>query len=455
MPNIQKNTEHTVKIFAATPQGEGVCRLSDGLTVFVRGALPGETCRVSIMKVTRRCGWARLVQVITPSPARITPDCPVFPRCGGCTLRHCSYAEELRQKQQRVDDAFAHIAGLPLRTACIHAAPQRDGYRNKVQFPIGGSLEEGVKLGFYRRRSHDVIDVSACRLQPESANTAGRVVKAWMERYGVAPYQESDCSGLVRHLFCRTNSAGQVLVCLVVNAMALPHEAELVQALREALPSLTGVVLNCNDRDTNVILGMDYRTLWGEDHLDDTLCGLTFRLSVPSFFQVNRLQAEVLYSRAVDFAGLTGKETVVDLYCGTGTISLVMARHAARVIGAEIVPQAIEDAKENARRNGCDHAEFLCADARDAAAELAQRGLKPDVVCVDPPRKGLAGSVIEDIVSMEPKRVVYVSCDPATLARDLKIFDGFGYQALRAEAVDLFPGTGHCESVVALTRVGL
>lgn len=452
MAHPLKNTLHTVTITAATPQGEGVCRLPDGLSVFVRGALAGERCIISMMKVTKRCGWARLVEVLEPSAARVEPDCPYYPKCGGCTLRHCTYEEELRLKRQRVDDAFARIGALPLRIETIHPAPHRCGYRNKVQFPVGGSLEMGVRLGYYRQHSHDVLDVAECRLQPECCGIAGRTVKAWMERYAIHPYDERSRTGLVRHLFCRVNGDGEVLVCLVINGAALPHRKELVNALRNALPTLAGVMLNCNDRDTNVILGQAYTTLWGQDHLYDTLCGITFRLSVPSFFQVNREQAEVLYRRAVDFAALTGSETVVDLYCGAGTISLVMARHAGRVIGAEIVPEAVADAWDNASRNGFHNAEFICADAKDAAAELARRGLRPDVVCVDPPRKGLAQSVITDIASMGPKRVVYVSCDPGTLARDLSLFGMEGYCASRVEAVDLFPGTGHVETVVCLSN---
>ncbi len=452
MANSLKNTIHTVTITAATAQGDGVCHLPDGLTVFVRGGLEGEVCRVSMMKVTRRCGWARLVEVISPSPARIVPDCPAFPKCGGCVLRHCTYEEELRLKRQRVDDALERIGGLTLKTSCIHPAPQRNRYRNKVQFPVGGTLEDGVRVGFYRARSHDVVDVPDCLLQSEDCNRAGRALKGWMERYGVQPYDEQRGTGLVRHLFCRSNQAGEVLLCVVANAAALPQESELVETLREAVPALVGIVINENTRDTNVILGEGFRTLWGQDFLYDTLCGLSFRLSVPSFFQVNRAQAEVLYQRAVAFAALTGRETVVDLYCGTGTISLVMAQQAGRVIGAEIVPEAIEDARENARRNGFDNAEFLCADAKDAAAQLARRGLRPDVVSIDPPRKGLAVEVIDSICEMSPERVVYVSCDPGTLARDLKLFGERGYDAVRAEAVDLFPGTGHVETVVLLTH---
>ena len=337
----------------------------------------------------------------------------------------------------------------------IHGAPAVNGYRNKVQFPVGGSLEEGVKVGFYRQRSHDVIPVEHCLLQPESCNRAGQIVREWMVRYQVAPYNEQLHTGLVRHVFCRENSKGDLLVCLIANGKKLPRERELVEALKKELPGLTSVVLSVNTEKTNVILGKRYRTLWGQDYLLDTLCSLTFRLSVPSFFQVNREQAQLLYERAVEFASLTGKETVLDLYCGTGTISQCMAKKAGRVLGAEIVPEAIEDAKANALRNGLDNTEFFCADAGEAAELLALRGLRPDVVSVDPPRKGLSLPVIEAICQMAPSRVVYVSCNPATLARDLKLLAERGYEPVRAEAVDMFPRTGHVETVCLLIGKGL
>ena len=452
MAHPMKNKEYLVTITGCTSQGEGVAHLEDGLTVFVRGALTGERCRLSIMKVAKRCAWARLVEVVTSSPARITPDCPHYPKCGGCQSRHMTYQEELQLKAERVNDAFHHIGGLSLMVDKIHGAPDIIGYRNKVQFPVGGSLEEGVKVGFYRQRSHDVIDVPTCLLQPESCNRAGRLVKEWMLEHSVPPYDEVNHKDLIRHVFCRENSAGELLVCILANGKKLPKEQALVEKLLANLPGLVGVVLGVNTEKTNVILGDSYRTLWGQDFLLDTLCGLTFRLSVPSFFQVNRKQAEVLYERALDFAELTGTETVLDLYCGTGTISQVMARKAGKVLGAEIVPEAIEDAKENARRNGLTNTEFFCADAGEAAQMLAARGLKPDVISVDPPRKGLSLPVIEAICEMSPERVVYVSCDPATLARDLKLLEERGYTVQKAEAVDMFPRTGHVETVVLLSK---
>ncbi|HIS53009.1 MAG TPA: 23S rRNA (uracil(1939)-C(5))-methyltransferase RlmD [Candidatus Onthomonas avicola] len=448
----RKNSEHTMVITGYSTTGEGVGHLESGLTVFVRGALRGERCRISILKASKRCAWGRLLAVEEPSPARVTPDCPYYPKCGGCQLRHMSYEEELSLKLGRVNDALQRIGGLPLRAEVIHPAPERTGYRNKVQFPVGPASDGGVRLGFYRRRSHEIVPVERCLLQPEASNQAGQIVRRWMDERQIVPYDETSHTGLVRHLFCRTNAAGELLVCLVVNAGALPEEGELVRRLRAGLPKLAGVVLSKNRERTNVVLGRSFRTLWGRDWLEDTLCGLTFRLSVPSFFQVNRRQAEVLYRRALDFAGLTGRETVLDLYCGTGTISLVMAQRARQVIGAEIVPEAIEDAKANARRNGLENARFLCADAGQAAEMLAGQGIRPDVISVDPPRKGLSHEVIEAICQMAPERVVYVSCDPGTLARDLALLDERGYRAERAEVVDLFPGTGHVETVVLLSK---
>lgn len=452
MSHSLKNTEHVVTFTSCTSQGEGVCHLPNGLTVFVRGALAGEVGRISLMKVSKRCAWGRLLEVLTSSADRLVPDCPYYPKCGGCQLRHMTYEEELRLKEQRVNDALQRIGGLELTVSAIHGAQEVQGYRNKVQFPVSGRKDGTVKVGFYRQRSHDVIDVERCLLQPDLSNQVGWDVRDWMECCEVPPYDERTHTGLVRHVFCRTNREGQLLLCLVVNGHVLPHTKELLHCLRRSVPTLAGVVLNCNTERTNVILGREYRVLWGQDYLYDTLCGLTFRLSVPSFFQVNRTQAEVLYGRALEFAGLTGKETVLDLYCGTGTISLVMATRAERVLGAEIVPQAIEDAKENARRNGLENTEFFCADAGEAAQLLARRGLRPDVISVDPPRKGLSLPVIEAICQMGPERVVYVSCDPETLARDLKLLEEREYRVVRAEAVDMFPRTGHVETVVLLSK---
>ena len=443
----KKNEQHPLRIEGYGSAGEGVARL-EGQAVFVKGALAGEVCQVQLLKVGKSAAWGRVTQVLTPVPGRQSPDCPRYPRCGGCQLRHMTYAEELRFKRQKVQDALQRIGGWTGRVEKIHGAEAPDRYRNKIQFPVA----DGPRVGFFRARSHEVIDAEDCLLQPLAATRLREAFKLWMERYQVPAYDERVHGGLIRHFYVRVNRRGQSLCAVIANGTDLPHQEELVQALRRAEPDLAGVVLSVNQEKTNVILGKTHRCLWGRDYLEDTLCGLTFRLSVPSFYQVNREQAEVLYGRALAFAGLTGRETVLDLYCGIGTITLVMARQAKRAIGAEVIPAAVEDAKANAARNEVTNAEFLCADAAQAAQTLADRGLRPDVICVDPPRKGLASAVIDAIVQMAPQRLVYVSCDPATLARDVKRMEEQGYVLQRAEAVDLFPRTAHVETVVLLSQ---
>ena len=427
--------------------GAGVARL-EGMVVFVAGGVRGERCRVRLTHVGRSALWGTVVAVETPSPARIQPDCPYFGRCGGCQFRHLTYAEELEAKRTRVEDCLRRLGGADIRVTEILGADQPQGYRNKAQYPVA----PGPAIGFYRLRTHQVVDVADCRLQSRAASNLREGVKAWMTAYRIPAYDEKRKSGLVRHVYVRTNRQGRSLCCLLVNGVGVPREHELVEALRSAEPGLAGVVLGVNQSHSNVILGESYRTLWGADHLEDTLCGYAFRLSVPSFYQVNPRQTEVLYSKAYELAGLTGQETVLDLYCGIGTISLVMARGARQVWGAEAVPQAVDDAVENARRNHVNNVRFLCADAGEAARRLAAEGLRPDVVCVDPPRKGLAEDVVDTIAAMAPEKVVYVSCDPATLGRDVKRFAERGYALQTAVAVDMFPRTVHVETVVSLVK---
>ena len=449
MAEAKKNTVHTLDITGYTAEGLGVARLEDGRVVFVPNTIRGERWQVQLLKVNKNVAWGRAVKPVLESPSRVPSDCPHSGPCGGCQFRHMTYAEELEAKRQRVEDALRRVGGVDIAVDTIHGAEDTHRYRNKVQFPVAQG-KTGVHVGLFRARSHDVIDVEDCLLQPRWVNELGRELKRWMERGSVPAYDEKTGRGLVRHLYVRTNRAGESLVCVVVNGKKLPDEMGLVRVLRDREPGLVGVVLNVNQKDTNVILGDSYRTLWGRDWLEEELCGLTFRLSVPSFFQINRAQTEVLYGRALDFAALTGGETVLDLYCGIGTISLTMAKKAGKVIGAEIVPEAIEDAKENAVRNGVTNAEFFCGDAGEVAFKLTSEGVRPDVICVDPPRKGLAPDVPDILADMAPERIVYVSCDPATLARDVKRLGERGYKAVKAEAVDLFPRTQHVESVVLL-----
>ncbi len=451
MAELKKNTVHTLDITGYTTEGLGVARLEDGRVVFVPNTIRGERGQVQLLKVNKNVAWGRAVKPVLESPCRVPSDCPHSGPGGGCQFRHMDYKEELEAKRQRVEDALRRVGGVDIAVDTIHGAADTHRYRNKVQFPVAQG-KNGVNVGLFRARSHDVIDVEDCLLQPKPVNGLGRALKDWMEREHIPAYDEKTGKGLVRHLYVRTNRVGESLVCLVVNGKKLPDEAGLVRALRDYEPGLVGVVLNSNQKDTNVILGDSYRTLWGKDWLEEELCGLTFRLSVPSFFQINRAQTEVLYGRAVEFADLTGKETVLDLYCGIGTISLTMAQKAGRVIGAEIVPEAIEDAKDNAQRNGVTNAEFFCGDAGEIAYKLAADGVRPDVICVDPPRKGLAPDVPDILADMAPGRIVYVSCDPATLARDVKRLGERGYRVTKAEAVDLFPRTQHVESVVLLSK---
>ena len=445
---LAKNQVYTVTIEGYGGEGMGVARI-DGRVVFVRGALRGEACEIVILKVLKSVAFAKVQKVIRQSDARIASDCPYFPRCGGCTYRHMHYDEELLLKKQRVQDALTRIGGSDVVVEEILGSEDTLRYRNKAQYPVSA---HGA-VGFYRARTHEVIKCERCLLVRPEAEAAAEALRRYLTKYGVSGYDEATGRGLVRHLYVRSNTKGECLVCVLVNADALPHEQELVFMLREACPAAVGIVLGTNTAKNNVILGERYRTLWGNDRLEDMLCGSTFRLSVPSFYQVNHAQCERLYAKAVEFAQLTGRETVLDLYCGVGTITLTMAKSAGKVIGAEIVPEAIGDAKDNAERNGVKNAEFFCGDAGEVAAKLAKENLRPDVVCVDPPRRGLAEDVVAAVAQMAPSRVVYVSCDPATLARDVKRFAAVGYAAVRACAVDMFPRADHVETVCLLSKL--
>ena len=447
MEKLQLNKVYTGTVEGYSSEGLGIVRL-DGAVVFVPRAVRGEIIDLRITKVMKTAAAGEIVKIKKSSPERTKPECPYFGVCGGCDFQHLSYAAELWAKRQRVQDALTRLGGTDLQVEEILGAKNPLHYRNKSQYPVGAD----GSIGFYKGRTHAVVAVDRCMIQTEQSDATARAVGEWMRRYKVPAYDERTGKGLIRHVYVRTNRKGETLCCVLANGKQLPREPELAAYVRAAAPKTVGVVLGTNTRPGNVILGEKYRTLWGESCLMDTLCGLTFKLSVPSFYQVNRDQAEVLYGKALEFAGLTGAETVLDLYCGTGTITLCMAGKAKKVIGAEIVPAAIRDAEENAVRNHIGNAEFFCGDAADIAAKLEKDGLRPDVITVDPPRKGLAPEVIASVAAMGPSRVVYVSCDPATLGRDVKIFAGLGYQAVRAAAVDMFPGTKHVETVVLLSK---
>ena len=447
MEALEKGSVYTAVIDGYSSEGLGIARVN-GAVVFVPHAVRGEEIDLRITKVMKTSCTGEIVKIHNPSPERMEPECPYAGKCGGCAYRHLTYPEELWTKRQRVQDALTRIGGLDLTVEEILGAKNPEHYRNKSQYPVGAD----GSIGFFQARTHKVVPIRRCLIQTEAADRTAQAVGEWMRRYKISAYDETTGKGLVRHVCVRVNRKGESLCCVVVNGNKVPREPELAAYVTAAVPHTVGVLLNSNTRRGNVVLGDKYRTLFGRNYLMDTLCGLEFKLSMPSFYQVNRDQAEVLYGKALKFAGLTGNETVLDLYCGIGTITLCLAKAAKRVIGAEIVPPAIRDAKENALRNHIENAEFFCGDAADIAAKLESDGLRPDVVTVDPPRKGLAPEVIASVAAMGPEKVVYVSCDPATLGRDVKIFREFGYEAKRAAAVDMFPGTAHVETVVLLSK---
>ena len=447
MDRLHENRIYTGTVESYSSEGLGIVRL-DGAVVFVPQAVRGETIDLKITKVMKTAAAGEIVKIHKPSPDRAQPECPDYGRCGGCDFQHLTYPEELWAKRQRVQDALTRLGGADIRVEEILGAKNPLHYRNKSQYPVGAD----GSIGFFQARTHKVVPIRRCLIQTEAADRTAQAVGEWMRRYKISAYDETTGKGLVRHVCVRVNRKGESLCCVVVNGNKVPREPELAAYVTAAVPHTVGVLLNSNTRRGNVVLGDKYRTLFGRNYLMDTLCGLEFKLSMPSFYQVNRDQAEVLYGKALKFAGLTGNETVLDLYCGIGTITLCLAKAAKRVIGAEIVPPAIRDAKENALRNHIENAEFFCGDAADIAAKLESDGLRPDVVTVDPPRKGLAPEVIASVAAMGPEKVVYVSCDPATLGRDVKRFAELGSLARRAVAVDLFPRTRHVETVCLMSR---
>lgn len=440
-----------LRITGCTSDGEGVGRV-DGAVVFVPYAVEGELLRVRIVNVGKSVAHGRIVEILERSPARIEPDCPYFGRCGGCDFRHVTYAEECRLKRQRVFDALSRIGGAEPGELPMHGAPEQNGYRNKVQYPVGQGKNRAV-AGFFRNRTHEIISIESCKIQPECADRIRAAVLSWMEKEKLRGYDEKTHTGTVRHIYLRRGwVSGQLLCCIVVNCAELRQKQSLISALLAAEPGLTSIVLSYHQKRGNTVLGERFETVYGADTIEDTLCGNRFRLSPRSFYQINHDQAERLYEKALEFADLHGNETVLDLYCGVGTITLCLAKRAKKAYGVEIIASAIEDARLNARENGIGNAEFFCADASEAAKRFAQAGQKPDVIVADPPRKGLAPEVIEAMLAMQPERIVYVSCDPATLARDVRLLTQSGYRLQNAEAFDLFPRCAHVETVALLER---
>ncbi|MGN0556600.1 MAG: 23S rRNA (uracil(1939)-C(5))-methyltransferase RlmD [Acutalibacteraceae bacterium] len=451
---MNKNDRVTLTISAMSADGLGIGRSEDNIAVFVPGAAIGDVVEVIIVKVLKNYCFGKIVSFIEQSGDRTEPDCAVFSRCGGCCYRHIRYDAELKVKQRRVADAIKRIGGLDVEVRAIIGADSRDHYRNKAQFPVGKDKSGKAQCGFYALHSHRIVPCTDCRLQPKEFSDILDETIDFVNECRIPVYDEETHSGILRHIFLRRTMSGDVAVCLVINADRLPKEMEkaYVDRIRSRFAFVKTVVLNINKKQTGVILGAKNRILYGDGYLTDTICGIRIRISPLSFYQVNRDMAERLYKIAAEAAEARGK-TVIDLYCGTGTIGLSMAGIAKEVIGVEIVESAVKDARRNAEQNGINNATFLCADAAEAAKKLGAKGVRPDVVILDPPRKGAEKSLIETIAEQfAAPTVVYISCDPATLARDLAVFDSLGYKTLSVQPVDMFPSTAHVETVVLLSK---
>lgn len=448
---VEKNRNYIVDISGLTSEGFGVARI-EGFTVFVEGALPKELAEIRIVKVLKKYAFGKLLRTLKTSPYRVEPSCGVVKRCGGCQLQHMSYEAQLQYKTQHVKYAIERIGGL--KGITVHHAIGMENpwrYRNKAQFPVG--MDGDVMIGFYANRSHEIIDTPQCSIQDSVNDNIIQTIKAFIKKYDISVYNENTGKGLIRHIVTRKGfRTGEVMVCIVINGDNLPCDKALVEMLRSSVDGLKSVVLNINKKKTNVILGDKSKVIYGEDAIYDYIGEFKFRISALSFFQVNPVQTEILYSKALEYADLKGDETVFDAYCGIGTISLFLSKKAKKVYGVEVVPQAIENAKENAKLNRIENVEFMVGESEIVIPELYGKGIEADVIVVDPPRKGCDEKLLEVITQMAPKRVVYVSCNPATLARDLKYLSERGYEVKKVQPIDLFPQTVHVECVVRIQR---
>ena len=445
---LTKNQIYEATVTDYTAEGQGVAHI-DGCAVFIPNSIAGEVYRVRIEVAKKNWAAGKIVEILEKSPHRCNRECPVAKLCGGCDFWHMDYDEETRLKAERVKTCLNRLAGENLEKVEILSAPTCHGYRNKAQYPVS-SKKGRAFAGFFKAGTHEVVENQRCLILPEETDRVKDAVMDYVNQYRVTVYDEGSHTGLLRHIYVRRGAvSGQILVCLAVNGRKLPRIEELIRRL-EKIEGFTTLVLSVNTKKGNAVLGDEFITLYGPGFIEDTLCGLTFRLSPRSFYQVNHHQAQRLYEAAISQAEITKEDTVLDLYCGVGTITLCMASAAGKVIGVEVIPQAVEDAKDNARRNGIENAEFFCGDAGAAALELEKQGIKADVVVVDPPRKGLNADTIEALHRFSPRRIVYVSCDPATLARDVALLKERGFTLKNALAADLFPRCSHVESIVTL-----
>ncbi|WP_349405808.1 23S rRNA (uracil(1939)-C(5))-methyltransferase RlmD [Clostridium perfringens] len=453
---VEKNKEYIFDIISQGYEGEGIAKIDNKYPIFIEGALKGEKVKVRIVKVNKNFAYGKLMEVLEASEERVNPPCAIYKRCGGCKLQHASYKAQLDFKWDRVKDCVSKIGKLDpsiVKYPLGMEEPWR--YRNKVQLPIG-LINGEVKIGFFAPRSHDIIDMESCLIQDEIGDKVVKLTREWIEKFNIRPYNvdgEYDEKGIVRHIMIRRGfTTNEVMVVLVTNGENLPHKEEFVDLMVKNIPGIKSVIQNINSKKTNVILGLESKTLWGEDTISDYIGDFRFNISPLSFFQVNPIQTEVLYGKALEYANLTGNEEVFDAYCGTGTITLFLSQKAKKVYGVEIIPQAIDNAWINAKENKVENVEFFVGESEVVIPDLINKGVKADVVVVDPPRKGCDKKLLDAITNIDAKKIVYVSCDPSTLGRDLQVLEENGYKTLEVQPVDMFPNTAHIENVALLIK---
>ena len=450
-PPLARNDDVVLTVDSLGSEGQGVGRY-EGFAVFVPGALPGETVHTHIIKVTSSYAVGKLTGIAVQSPQRVAPSCPLFSRCGGCSLQHMDYEAQLSFKQKVVSDAFKRLGGFnDVVVAKTLGMESPWHYRNKGSFPFA-SVNGVIETGFFAQRSHRIVPLEACPIEQESAILVALAVRQWARECGISVYEEESHKGILRHAMARIASDGGVMA-VVVTTGALPQAQKLVSLLKSKVPNLKSIIHNINSTQTNVILGSRYQTLWGDERIEHTLCGLAFSVSAASFLQVNTEQTEKLYETALAYLNPQGNETVADVYCGIGTISLMLAKRARRVIGIENVPQAVEDAKHNAEKNLIKNAEFLCGNAETVLPALVKDGVRLDAAIVDPPRKGCEEAALKAIAESGVNRLVYVSCNPSTLARDCRTLTELGFEINSVQPVDMFPQTEHVETIALMLKM--
>ena len=446
---VKKNDRRTVYIEDLTHDGNGVAKV-DGYPLFIQGALPQETAEIHVLKTLKNFGFAKIVEIIEPSPDRVKAPCIYFGKCGGCQLQHLSYEGQLKWKENMVKNVMKRIGKIDAPVLPVKGMQDPWNYRNKSQIPFS-MTETGPIAGFYKSKTHEIVDMERCLIQVGEADAIMANLKKELSEIGIQPYNEESHQGMLRHVVVRKGRAtGEVMVVLVTNKHKFPQKEAAIEVIRKLVPNVTSIVQNINIEKTNVIMGNETYTLWGKDTIEDTIGGVRFEISARSFYQVNPVQTEVLYKQALDYAQLKGDETVIDAYCGIGTISLFLAEKAKQVMGVEIVEQAIEDAKRNAELNGYKNTYFEAGPAEEVIPRWYADGKEADVLVVDPPRKGCDEALLQTIIEHKPNRVVYVSCNPATLARDLRILEDGGYKTVEIQPVDMFPQSTHCEAVAWL-----